>query len=47
VYTPIDHLARGPWGAGIAWQACRAMKACGGERGACQRIPNSQDHFYD
>jgi len=37
-------MARGPWGAGITWQAQHpsygGLRRCA--RGACQPIPNSQ-----
>jgi len=42
VYSPTDHLVRGPWGAGIAWQAIRAMEACDGVRNAGRLPVNSQ-----
>jgi len=38
MYTPIDRLAHGQSGAGIAWQACHTMEARGDIRSA-ERLP--------
>jgi len=39
---PTDRLARGPWGAGIAWQARRPSYGSGDVRGAVRLSANPQ-----